>query len=147
MERSSGPLPWLWPVVGLLARSGFREFKGWPRDNKTVRPVWPKPPFSSVDRQESQPALVVFTRPQPQAPNLLGATGTGPHAGHDPLELMKGSNQAGGASSVGSMEGVKPSWRRASSVGGRDARSSLVLSGCNGRVTATPTVTVWVRDQ
>src|ERR1019366_6103076 len=51
MERSSGPLPWLWPVVGLLARSGFREFKGWPRDNKTIRSVCPKPPFSSVDRQ------------------------------------------------------------------------------------------------
>jgi hypothetical protein len=25
--------------------------------------------------------MVVFTRPQPQAPNLLGATGTGQHAG------------------------------------------------------------------
>ena len=93
MERSSGPLPWLWPVVGLLARSGFREFKGWPRDNKTIRPVWPKPPFSSVDRQESQPALVVLTRPQPQAPNLLGATGTGPLAGHCPLVPMKGQTR------------------------------------------------------
>src|ERR1035438_580541 len=96
MERSSGPLPWLWPVVGLLARSGFREFKGWPRDNKTIRPVWPKPPFSSVDRQESQPALVVLTRPQPQAPNLLGATGTGPPTGRVPLDRWKGQNQAGG---------------------------------------------------
>jgi hypothetical protein len=27
---------------------------------------------------------VVLTRPQPQAPNLLGATGTGPLAGHGP---------------------------------------------------------------
>src|ERR1035438_10704239 len=91
MERSSGPLPWLWPVVGLLARSGFREFKGWPRDNKTIRPVWPKPPFSSVDRQESQPALVVLTRPQPQAPNLLGATGTGQHTGLS--RALAGKNQ------------------------------------------------------
>jgi hypothetical protein len=39
MERSSGPLPWLWPVVGLLTRSGSREFKGRPRDNKTIGSV------------------------------------------------------------------------------------------------------------
>jgi hypothetical protein len=37
---------------------------------------------------------VVFTRPQPQAPNLLGATGTGQHAGHGPLVPMEGANQA-----------------------------------------------------
>src|ERR1039458_85455 len=49
--------------------------------------------------------------------------------------------------SVGTDEKVTSSWRTASSVGGRDARSSMVLSGCTGRVTATPTVTVWVRDK
>src|ERR1019366_8149941 len=34
-----------------------------------------------LDQSESQPALVVFTRPQPQVPNFLGATGTGPPIG------------------------------------------------------------------
>src|ERR1035437_9602016 len=89
MERSSGPLPWLWPVVGRLTRSGSREFKGRPRDNKTIGSVQPKLLFPrSID---SQQALVVFTRPQPQAPNLLGATGTGQHAG--PNRALSGKNQ------------------------------------------------------
>jgi len=39
--------------------------------------------------------LVVLTKPQPQAPNLLGATGTGPLARRCPLGPMKRSNQAG----------------------------------------------------
>ena len=45
------PAPWFWWVVGRLTRSGSREFKGRPRDNKTIGSVRPRLPFSSINRQ------------------------------------------------------------------------------------------------
>ena len=64
---------------GALTRSGSREFKGRPRDARTIGSVQPRLPFPrSIDKVPTGDG--VFTRPQPQAPNLLGATGTGQHA-------------------------------------------------------------------
>ena len=162
--RTARSLGFGW-TPGALTRSGSREFKGRPRDNKTIGSVQPNLPSSSVDRQESQQALVVLTRPQPQAPNLLGATWTGQHTGHFSIGIDgKVKPRWRTALSVGTDEKVKPAGATAWLVGpmegqdqagprhgrlvpmkgqtrlaqgsfrwGREARSSTVLSGCNGQ--------------
>ena len=130
MEGSNGPLPGFGRSSGALSLTESREFKGRPRDNKTIGSVQPKLPFSrSVRVSTGARGVHQATAPSTQ---LVGCDGDWP---------------ACRALSVGTDEKVKPSWRTASSVGGRDARSSMVLSGCTGRVTVTPTVTVWVRDK
>ena len=51
MEGSDGPLPGFGRWSGALTLSGSREFKGRPRDNKTIGSVQLKPPFPrSIDK-------------------------------------------------------------------------------------------------
>ena len=51
LEGSNRLFPDFWPVVGCLTRSGSREFKGRPRDSKTIGSVQIKPSFPrSIDK-------------------------------------------------------------------------------------------------
>src|ERR1039458_5978660 len=110
-----GPFGW----SGALTRSGSREFKGQPRDARAICSVQPRPAFSSVSRQNPNKRAWWNTRPQPQAPNLLGATGTGPPTGHVSIGIVgKGQTKAGARHGpLGPMEGSNEDWRAASSVG------------------------------
>ena len=128
-KGSDSPLPGFGRSSGALTRSGSREFKGQPRDARAICSVQPRPAFSSVSRQNPNKRAWWNTRPQPQAPNLLGATGTGPPTGHVSIGIVgKGQTKAGARHGpLGPMEGSNEDWRAASSVG-VDGRGQTALS-------------------
>src|ERR1017187_1786979 len=91
MEGPDSPLPWFWLDARRSDPLRVARIQGTASGQQDDRLGPDQTLFSSVNRQ-SLNRLVVLTRPQPQAPNLLGA---GQHAGHSPLESLEGANQAG----------------------------------------------------
>src|ERR1035437_9906817 len=76
MEGSNGPLPGFGRSSGALALTESREFKGRPRDNKTIGSVQPKLPFSrSVRVSTGARGVHQATAPSTQ---LVGCDGDWP---------------------------------------------------------------------
>ena len=95
MEGSDGPLPGFGRWSGALTLSGSREFKGRPRDNKTIGSVQLKLPFPRSIDKVSTGARGAHQATAPST-QLVGCDGDWP---------------ACRARSVGTDERVKPSWR------------------------------------
>src|ERR1035437_11053191 len=70
-KGSDSPLPGFGWWSGALTPAGSREFKGRPRDNKTIGSVQPKLPFSRSVRV-STGARGVHHATAPSAPPVLG---------------------------------------------------------------------------
>src|ERR1035437_10289426 len=94
MEGSNGPLPELWPVVGRLTRFGSREFKGRPRDNKTIGSVQLKLPFPRSIDKGSTGACGAHQATAPST-QLVGCDGDWPAYRASSVGSMERSNQAG----------------------------------------------------
>src|ERR1035441_8862777 len=97
MERSDGPLPGFGGWSGALTPAGCREFKGRPRDARTIGSVQPNLPFPRSTDGVSTGARGVHQATAPST-QLVGCDGDWP---------------AYRALSVGTDGRVKPSWRRA----------------------------------